>query len=203
MSTPCHDALMVRFILPVKDLRLAKTRLDVADRRAIVKAMLLDTIEAVVGAELGPVVLVSPDVDVAAIADAYGLGFVNHRGGLNEAISSAITTTVCAAILPDLPALRSDDVRALVASGSGFVPDAQGTGTTMAIAEPLVPLFGPGSAAAFEERGMQRLNAAATGRCDVDDVAALARAIRLGVGPNTREVLDARGPAHMRRAGPR
>lgn len=189
MSTPCHDDVVVRFILPVKDLALAKTRLDVSDRQAVVKAMLLDTIETVVGAALGPVVLVSPDPAVAAIAVEYGLHFVKHDGGLNEAITSAVTTGICAAILPDLPALRGDDVTRLVGQGSGFVPDAAGTGTTMAIADPLVPLFGPGSAAAFEKHGLPRLAMAPTGRCDVDDASSLARALDLGVGEHTRRAL--------------
>ncbi len=192
----------MRFILPIKALGHGKSRLQVPARRALVEAMLLDTLEAVLEADAGPVVLVSPDSRVAQIAHEYAVGLLPHGGSLNEAIAAASVPGVCAAVLPDLPALRADDVRALAQAGRGFVPDAAGTGTTMAIAEGLVPLFGRGSARRFETHGLPRLPAAPTARCDVDDESALAAAVSLGVGLHTGAVLNAKGPGHVTRTGP-
>lgn len=202
MSTPCHDAVVVRFILPVKDLRFAKSRLHMPNRAGIVTAMLLDTLEAVLAAKAGLVVLVSPDPAVAAIAQRYAVEFLSHNGSLNEAIAAAVTDDRCAGVLPDVPALRPDDVRLLVQADRGFVPDAAGTGTTMVIAERLVPVFGTGSAQAFESLGLPRLPAAPTARCDVDDAQGLAAATALGLGRHTLACLKGQGPVHSSRTGP-
>jgi 2-phospho-L-lactate guanylyltransferase len=193
---------VVRFILPIKELRRGKTRLHVPHRPALVEAMLLDTLEAVLDADAGPVVLVSPDPRVAQIADEYAVALVTRGGALNEAVSAALGPGRCAAVLPDLPALRADDIRSLVNAERGFVPDAAGTGTTMAIAENLLPVFGPGSARAFESQGLTRLAAAPTARCDVDDTKALSMAVMLGLGRHTKTVLNHEGPAHTTWTGP-
>lgn len=182
---------VVRFILPMKELRRAKSRLQVPKREALIEAMLRDTLEAVLAADAGPVILVSPDQRVAGLADEYPVGYVAHDGSLNEAISVALTADRCAVVLPDLPALRPADVRRLAGAESGFVPDAAGTGTTMAIAGRLNPVFGRGSARSFAAQGLPLLQARDSARCDVDDAKGLSRAVALGVGRHTRAVLNA------------
>ena len=70
-----------------------------------------------------------------------------------------------------------------------FVTDAAGTGTVLLAAPPgavLEPCFGAGSAAAHEASGAVPLNGAWPSlRRDVDTLADLAEAFRLGVGPRT------------------
>lgn len=119
-------------------------------------------------------------------------------------------------LLGDLPALTAAELGAALVAAAGhpraFVPDHQGTGTVLLTArldaptrpeagaasgwgaDPVAalidPAFGPGSAARHEAGGHQRIAAALPGlRTDVDDAAALAEALRLGVGRHTAAAL--------------
>jgi 2-phospho-L-lactate guanylyltransferase len=94
----------------------------------------------------------------------------------------------------DLPALDPAELgRALAAAaqaGQAFVPDAAGTGTTLYTAAPGVafrPRFGPESRAAHLSAGAVELRIAGTDglRRDVDTVADLRDAARIGLGPRT------------------
>lgn len=102
-----------------------------------------------------------------------------------------------AALLGDLPALRSEDLREALercsAEHSAVVPDADGTGTVLltSTVAPPTPRFGPGSAARHaEDATLLELDLPRLRR-DVDTVADLALALALGVGPATSAVLGA------------
>ena len=194
---------MVRFILPVKELTRSKRRLLVEDRVGLVVAMLQDTVAAIRATDAGPVTVVSPDPKVRDLAEALGVDFLGHGGQLNEAIRDAQRAGMTAAVLPDLPALTAAALLKVLTVAPGFVPDAAGTGTTMAIDTDLHPVFGPGSAAAFRAQGLPALPAQPGVRCDVDTAQDLARAVGLGVGPHTSAHLARRGPARATRTGPR
>lgn len=107
-----------------------------------------------------------------------------------------------AVLLGDVPALRPDDLdRALQVAARhplAFVPDAEGTGTTLATArggEQLTAHFGQDSAARHAAAGFADLAAAhpgaiATGlRRDVDTAEELREAVAFGVGERTSAVL--------------
>jgi 2-phospho-L-lactate guanylyltransferase len=103
------------------------------------------------------------------------------------------------ALTADLPALRPEELAAALLAAEAylrsFVPDAEGTGTTMLAARgvPLDPHFGPGSAAAHEESGAARLAGDWPSlRRDVDTPANLSEAALLGLGPRTGHLLAAR-----------
>jgi 2-phospho-L-lactate guanylyltransferase len=103
------------------------------------------------------------------------------------------------ALTADLPALRPDELaaalRAAEAYPRSFVPDAEGTGTTLLAVRgvPLDPRFGPGSAAAHTASGAARLAGAWPSlRRDVDTPANLTEAALLGLGPRTGHLLSAR-----------
>ncbi len=195
--------VVVRFILPVKELSRSKRRLLVEDRVGLVVAMIQDTVAAILATDAGPVTVVSPDPKVRDLAGAMGVDFLGHGGALNEAIRDARQPGMTAAVLPDLPALTAAALLEVLALAPGFVPDTAGTGTTMAIDTDLQPVFGPGSAAAFTAGGLPALAAGPGVRCDVDTTQDLARAVGLGVGPHTSAHLARRGPARVTRTGPR
>lgn len=107
-----------------------------------------------------------------------------------------------AVLLGDLPALRAGDLDAALEAAArhplAFVPDAEGTGTTLATArgaEPLTAHFGADSAARHAAAGFIDLAAAHSAaiapglRRDVDTAAELREAVALGVGPHTTEVV--------------
>lgn len=187
----------MRFILPVKGLGLGKTRLLVpaSVRSALVTAMLRDCLFAVRASGLGPAVVVSPDPAVHALADAAGAEVLDHAGDLNEAISAAAaapTRNRYAALLPDLPALRAEELlRVISEHAAGFVPDAAGTGTTLLFGERLRPRFGPGSADKHAEAGYPPVHLPFCGlTADIDTWDDLLRARGLQMGPHTAHVLD-------------
>ncbi len=177
--------------MPVKNLDLSKTRLHIPGRRDMVLAMLHDTLCTLLAADAGPITVVSPDPRVALLARTVGVDLLHTGAALNAAISAAVRPGVCAAVLPDLPALRVSDIEQLVEHTDSFVPDAAGTGTTMAIAAALDPVFGRGSARRFQDQGLRRLEAAPTARTDVDTAQDLALCARLGVGKHTAALLAA------------
>jgi len=120
-------------------------------------------------------------------------------GQLNQALSRAAQRVArpglaTAALLADLPCLRSADLEAALAAGADrrFVADAAGTGTTLLVAPPgteLDPRFGPGSAAAHAASGARPLTEPLTSlRLDVDTTDDLEAALRFGVGVHTARV---------------
>lgn len=185
---------MVRLIIPVKRLRKAKSRLRVpgVNTSDLVLAMIQDTLLAAMNADVGPVVLVSPDRHILDLADNMGAQTLHHDGGLNGSIAAATEDTIrCVALLADLPAVTAAQLRDVLGSHRrGFVADIHGTGTTLVVDSPLRTSFGPESAKAHRASGLPQIAVARCGLCvDVDTETDLDVARALGVGPNTGQLL--------------
>ena len=194
-------------LVPVKATQHAKTRLEPAfgERRLeLALAFAFDTVEAATRCPaVGTVTVVTSDPQVAkALGTAAHVIGEGPTPGLNAALSFALATmparTATAVLLGDLPAITAEELEfALLladAHETAFVPDADGTGTTMLAARRgvrLHPRFGPGSAAAHEHAGAVRLDDDRIDRVrrDVDDLAGLVAAAELGLGEHTRRVV--------------
>jgi 2-phospho-L-lactate/phosphoenolpyruvate guanylyltransferase len=201
-------------VIPVKVLAQAKSRLTGLPRREhaeLVLAMVADTVAAAVAApQVGAVVVVTDDPAVRD--EVAGIGALalpdEPAAGLNDALAFGARQARArwpergvAALAADLPALRPAELglalSAAAAAGRAFVPDADGTGTTLYAAVPgtsFEPLFGEGSRARHRAAGLAELGLAGLQglRRDVDTAAELLLAAHIGVGPRTAAVL-ARG----------
>ena len=211
-------------VVPVKGTIDAKSRLgddrSAQERSSLALAFAHDTVVAAVGTARVARVYIVTDAEIdwpasttagtAATAATATVVVVpeGERRGLNAAIDRGIHAAMgslessapaagIAVLLGDLPALRSEDLDAALASAEevdrGFVPDAEGTGTTLLTARaglPLEPRFGEDSAAAHAALGHVSLDAGTSLRRDVDVPAALEEAVRLGVGERTRAALS-------------
>jgi 2-phospho-L-lactate guanylyltransferase len=200
-----------RLVVPVKGGRRAKSRLHPPPgvaRVDLALALATDALDAcVAGMPPGHVLVVSSDPQVAAMATARGVRVVADPGGGLDAAARAGRGAALlddpeagvAVLLGDLPALRPQDLTTALGAAAAYdlavVPDAQGTGTVLLTAGPggeLRPAFGPGSAARHEAAGHHRLDLDLPRlRTDVDEDRDLAAALLLGVGPSTRDVLQA------------
>ena len=189
-------------MLPVKTLPAAKTRLlsasaSPAAHRRLVEAVRADTLAAARAADgVARVLIVT---DRAGLPDAL----VQARPGLNAALAEAAAHAAAswpadgiAALVGDLPALRPAELAAALAAAAAhprsFVPDAEGTGTTLLAAQPgieLQPADGTDSAARHSNVAVA-LDAGPGLRRDVDTVADLRVAAELGLGPATAAELD-------------
>jgi 2-phospho-L-lactate guanylyltransferase len=197
-------------LLPVKPPARGKSRLDVdpARRRALAAAFALDTARACLAAT--GVVAVLAVTDDARFADdlrTVGCETIPDgvTGDLNESLRQAAAEAerrwpdaVPLAVCADLPALLSadlddalDDVTS-AGSTASFVADHDGVGTTLYTAayDAFVPRFGQRSRQAHLDAGAREVTRpVASLRMDVDDRAALAAAVDLGVGAHTRLAL--------------
>lgn len=194
-------------LLPVKSPGTGKSRLSAlpdADRRRLAAAFAADAVAACTTTpSVGLVVVVSDDAEFAAsLPGTVACGDPGH--GLNAALRHGAAHAHAlrpglqpVALLADLPALTAADLGdalASVGAGAAYVPDAEGTGTTLYTApyDAFDPRFGAGSAAAHAASGAVELaDAPARLRRDVDDLDDLAGAIALGVGPATAAALAA------------
>jgi 2-phospho-L-lactate guanylyltransferase len=207
----------VDLLVPVKPLAQAKTRLlGAADDGAgspqahaqLALALVRDTLAAAAGAttvrrviavcsdELVRAVLAEDRVATIVDQPAAGQNAALRHG---EAVLRTGDLTGAVGALPgDLPALRPEELDCalrdgLTACARVFCADRSGTGTTLLLAPPGLPLdprFGPGSAAAHHATGARELSGAWPGlRCDVDTADDLAQARDLGVGHFTRTAL--------------
>ncbi|MCE6999683.1 2-phospho-L-lactate guanylyltransferase [Saccharothrix sp. S26] len=189
----------VDLVVPVKTLQRAKSRLvgTRLDRPALALAFALDTISAALPAVRRVLAITE---DPAVIAELRTLGVDSAPGpeGLNESLRfgfellrSRDPDSVVGALQADLPALRTQDLVAALATAHGraFCPDRQGTGTTLLLSAPggdLTPAFGPNSAAAHTASGATPLLGPwPTLRHDVDTAEDLRLAADLGLGPRT------------------
>ncbi len=133
----------------------------------------------------------------AGIPAAEGTVIARDRADGSKGADAAVGV-----LLGDVPALRAEELaRALEVAARhplAFVPDAEGTGTTLATARAGVPFdahFGQDSAARHAAAGFADLVAEHPGRIgpglrrDVDTAAELHEAVALGVGPRTSAVL--------------
>lgn len=212
-------------VIPAKALPAAKSRLrdasqDDDEHRRLVEAVRADTVAAARSAAGVARVLVvrdrpepdgdpmtAPGEDPAPVAMH---AMVQRTAGLNGALADAANDAARAwpldgvvALVGDLPALRPDDLAAVLVEAAhhrrAYVADAAGTGTTLLAAVPgteLAPAFGAESAARHAERAVA-LEAAPGLRHDVDTAADLRSALRLGVGVATAAVLGVEPAAAM------
>ena len=197
-------------VVPVKVLARAKSRIAplAGSRRAeLALAMVADTISAVVASPVAGRVIAVTDDPVAA-RELAGLGATvvpdEPRAGLNEALVFGASLAArhwpgagVAALSGDLPALRPDEIsvalRAAASWPEAFVPDLQGSGTTLYAASPgaeFRPAFGPDSRSRHVAQGAaELLLPGITGlRRDVDTAQDLRDAARLGLGARTSAV---------------
>ncbi len=198
-------------VVPVKPLAEAKSRLHAAPLRVrhvdLVLAMAQDTVAASLACPAVCEVLVVTDDPHAHRAMAALRARVVPdlpAAGLNPAVAygaaHAAPEHAVAVLAADLPALRADELAAALqaaaavaetaaADSRGFVADAAGSGTTLLAALPgagLDPRFGADSARAHEASGAVRLDGDWPSlRRDVDTLADLIAAARLGLGPHT------------------
>lgn len=211
MSASAEDAAALVALKPVA---YAKSRLGTLPdpvRRRLAWTMAVDTLSALAAAV--PTVLVVSDQP--ALASRLARAGVHAQvvgdagaSGLNAALERGAALLVRAghpsvlACVGDLPALRADSVRAVLAAGPdegrAFLPDASGIGTTMLLARgvPLDPRFSGASAAAHAASGAESLDESRLrqpvpdARQDVDDEVDLGRAACLGLCPATAALLD-------------
>jgi 2-phospho-L-lactate/phosphoenolpyruvate guanylyltransferase len=198
-------------VIPVKVLAQAKSRLTglpAADRAKLVLAMAADTVAAAMAAAGVAAVFVVTD-DPAVRAEAATLEALvlpdAPAAGLNEALSFGAAQARdrwpqrgVAALAADLPALRPAELAAALtaaaATGRAFVPDAEGTGTTLYAAPPgssFEPLFGRNSRSRHRAAGLAELDLPGLRglRRDVDTAAELRLAAEIGLGQRTEAVL--------------
>jgi 2-phospho-L-lactate/phosphoenolpyruvate guanylyltransferase len=201
-------------VVPVKVLAQAKSRLtglSAADRAGLALAMAMDTVAAAAAAPaVRTVIVISDDPGVrAGMADLGAVLLADEPGaGLNAALTfgAAYARDLgrergVAGLAGDLPALRPGELEAALdavpAAGRAFVPDADGTGTTLYAAAPgsaFEPLFGPRSRARHRAAGAAELDLPGLDglRRDVDTAEDLRLAAAIGVGPRTAALLARR-----------
>ena len=205
-----------------RDVRGAKSRLaDVltADERArLALSMLEDVLEATLGAD-ARVVVATESASVRDLAARHGAPAImvparGTREAARDALSAAADAGArLAGVLPaDLPALRTDDVVALLDAAETadvvLAPDRHGRGTNALVLRPplaLEPLFGPDSFAVHRDAAARagldvrivRRSGLALDVDDADDLRAALEAVPALGGARTRGVLS--GLAFVRR----
>jgi 2-phospho-L-lactate guanylyltransferase len=181
-------------LVPVKDTRRGKSRIDLpADRRArLAMAMAMDTVT--VAAQCGTVIaIVETEIDAAALGAVPGV--IAHRTsvtGLNEAIMDGVKArsslliadpSSWIGVLPgDLPGLDAAELGLVLDScamhRSSVVPDHQGVGTTLLAATEVAalrPQYGPDSFRLHQLAGAVPIELSPTSslRWDIDTIADL------------------------------
>lgn len=193
--------------MPVKEAERGKTRLavDGVDRADLARAIALDTISAAAACdEVERVIVVTNDAGVSAAFDDARIE-VRAEGpgrGLDAAVATGIARAgdgaARAALLGDLPALRSADLgealRLAADHDRSVIADAEGTGSTLVTAAPdaaWTSAFGADSFARHVALGCTPLvlSNASTLRRDVDTADQLTAAAALGLGPRTAALL--------------
>jgi 2-phospho-L-lactate guanylyltransferase len=185
-------------VIPLKASTGAKTRLAFppAERRVWARAFAADTVAAALACPVVARVVVVADEDEWGESLRPGVDVVVVAADLNQAIRHAAGPEVApVAVIPgDLPALRGAHLAAALRRAGNHagsvLADRAGAGTVLLTASTghaIDPAFGPGSYAAHLGRGANELpDGGWPGlRCDVDTVADLTEALRLGVGPAT------------------
>jgi 2-phospho-L-lactate/phosphoenolpyruvate guanylyltransferase len=198
-------------IVPLKQRELGKTRmheLPPALRQRLVVAMARDVRDAVLACPcVDELVVVTGDRRWSELLGSRRVRFVAdaRTDSLNDALRRGlnpgrIPPRPIAALAGDLPALRSSELRcaleAAAETGTLFVPDARGDGTTFFAArspEGFWPRFGNRSRDLHREAGARELlrTGLAGLRQDVDIMNDLASARALGMGPHTAAVMSA------------
>jgi coenzyme F420-0:L-glutamate ligase/coenzyme F420-1:gamma-L-glutamate ligase len=146
-------------IVPAKEFTEAKQRLadalPAAARVALARAMLEDVLAALIHAPVDRVVVVTPDPEVAALAERWGAAVLQEPDGRGHttAVARGIAlcrewgATVLLTVPGDLPCLTADEVRRILEAcgpepAAVFVPSRSGLGTNAACLSPpdAVPL---------------------------------------------------------------
>ena len=139
--------------VPVKDLENAKRRLvgvlSREERRALARAMLEDVLEALTGAGLDAVLVVSRDPEITALAHAYPVTLLPERKNRGHTEAVALAQHVATArgarrfltIPGDVPQVTPDEIARVVESAPAapsavFVPSRAGFGTNGALLSP-------------------------------------------------------------------
>ena len=211
VTDPATDAPAFAVLIPVKPPAYAKSRLalppDLSDpaRQRLAEAFALDTIAACLAAErVGAVLVVTDDAFFSRSVLVLGATAIpdGAAGDLNASLCQGAAEAARrwpeltpAAVCADLPALRAAELDAalgaVVPGGPSIVADAEGRGTTLYTAPvgQFAPLFGVDSRDAHAAAGALEIRGALpTLRRDVDDLAGLTEAARLGLGPRTLAV---------------
>jgi 2-phospho-L-lactate/phosphoenolpyruvate guanylyltransferase len=200
-------------LVALKRSEVAKSRLgSLPDplRRRLAWTMALDTLRAL--AAVLPVIVISnqPGIDARLRSEKVAARVLaeSHSVGINAALQHGERVALAAgfrgvlASVGDLPALRTESVRAVLAAAAtyprAFLADTSGIGTTMltAIGADLQPHFQGRSAAAHRASGATFLDTdelirpVPDARRDVDSEVDLADAVRLGLGPSTAQLFD-------------
>jgi len=212
MSSPTLPSSHV-ILLPVKPPARGKSRLTGipdAVRRRLAEAFALDTATACLASPAVGAVLAVTD-DAAFAADLTRVGCLAIPDGITDDLNGSLRLAAAeaarrwpqwrpAALLGDLPALRSEDLgQALSAAPqdrAAYVADADGLGSTLFTApiELFAPEFGNGSQARHRAMGAVVLDGALRSlRRDVDDLADLREAAGLGLGAFTAAVVEEAG----------
>lgn len=193
-------------LVPVKPPALGKSRLRVPDhlRPGLATAFALDAVSAARLADgVAEVVVVTADSALAERCRSAGIASEPDADGLNASLVAAarsvrrrLPDAVPVALCADLPCLVPQDLVAALdqaaPGGAWFVADADGQGTTTYVApyDAFDPRFGAGSRAAHLAGGAREVGGSLeTLRRDVDDEAALAAALRIGVGAHTADAV--------------
>jgi 2-phospho-L-lactate/phosphoenolpyruvate guanylyltransferase len=210
---PPAPSLTWSLVIPVKVLARAKSRLaglagvTGQQRAELALAMAADTVAAAVACPGVAAVIVVTDDDVAG-AELGDLGAVIIGDGPGCGLNAALVFGAAhadsrwpgrgrAGLAADLPALRAADLGVALAAASAlaqaFVPDAEGSGTTLYAAGPgtaFWPRFGPRSRDQHLAGGAVELDLPGIGglRQDVDTPADLLAAAAIGLGPRSAAV---------------
>ena len=182
-----------QIVIPQKPLAQAKSRLT--NGPVLAEAMLRDVVTACRGLDVGLALLGGDprltSLEVPQLSDA--------GGGLSAAVRAVVPelTGPVAVLMGDLPCLSAAQLEQVLRGAEevefGVVADASGTGTTMLTAlagRNLETSYGAGSFA--RHRALGALDLLAGGppapglQRDVDTIADLEQAVRLGVGSATR-----------------
>lgn len=131
-------------VVPHRGLPATKTRLaemlDPAERLTLARRLLRRVLGVIAAADLGRLVVITPDPGLAEIVARFdGRLVVQHGMGLNAGLEEARSTlaaegaTAMLVLHGDLPELGADDVRALSDAvprrGIAIAADARGSGT--------------------------------------------------------------------------
>jgi 2-phospho-L-lactate guanylyltransferase len=214
--------------VPVKDLVNAKQRLipflSPSERGDLARAMLEDVLDALAGAQVGPVLVVTRDRAVEALARRHGADTLveETNRGHTEAVAHAQQAALVRGarrfltIPGDVPCVTSDELVALAetsleAPGALFVPSLSGFGTNAALLAPpdaMLLKFGEPSfdnhLIAARAAGLRPLVRRLPGLgLDIDAPEDLA--LLLARGPSTRSaglLASLHVPARLARRGP-
>ena len=210
-------------VVPAKEFTQAKQRLadalPAAARAALARAMLEDVLGALAQAPVDRTVVVTPDAEVASVAERWGAFVVREAEGHGHTAAVARGVALCrewgATVLltvpGDLPCLTADEVRQIletcgVAPTAVFVPSRSGVGTNAACLAPpdAVPLrFGEPSfadhLAAARARGIEPVVLRLSGAgLDIDRPEDLETLRREGPGTRAAAVLGTPDPPPRR-----